>query len=338
MSILDKYKSIDIAGSVQDYKDQRDWQSKPKGTMSNEDRLKMYFRPTIPAGQKSAFINIRVLPISADSTEWFTSEWYHEVEVQDKDGKKQRVKLYDPRLNSPKRDGLSPLYNVYAELKQAFDKNGDQAAGDLAKQFKAKEFHILRIIDRANEADGPKFWRIKKKDRCAFDLIMNEIERLIRDGENCNFLHPETGFDIELTVNKAKIGNTVFDDVTATRFSKPKPLASTVEQMEEWLSDSKTVRTAFPIKPIEYLEIVASGGVPTWDKELSKYVDANAGMYLETQDDEDATVGINIVAPSVAAQKTTATVGKPAKKTKQPEPVVDEDDSEADVADDDMPF
>jgi hypothetical protein len=31
----------------------------------------------------------------------------------------------------------------------------------LARSYRAKKFYIVKVIDRENEQDGPKFWRFK---------------------------------------------------------------------------------------------------------------------------------------------------------------------------------
>ena len=38
---------------------------------------------------------------------------------------------------------------------------GKESDKELAKQYKSRKFYIVKVIDRDNEGDGPKFWRFK---------------------------------------------------------------------------------------------------------------------------------------------------------------------------------
>ena len=116
--------------------------------MSQEDRMKRYFAAILPKGENSGQRRIRILP-TTDGSSPFKEVWFHEIQVNG-----TYNKLYDPDKNE---GGRSPLTEVYEELM----KTGKQTDKDLAAQYKARKFYIVKVIDRDHEEDGVKFWRFK---------------------------------------------------------------------------------------------------------------------------------------------------------------------------------
>ncbi len=140
-------------------------QSKQSGSsstskMSQEERMKKYFAAILKDTEKQGQRRIRILPTS-DGSSPFKEVWFHEIQV---DGKYQ--KFYDPGKNDNER---SPLNEVYEELMST----GKESDKELAKQYKPRKFYIVKVIDRENEQDGPKFWRFKHnyKQEGIFDKI-----------------------------------------------------------------------------------------------------------------------------------------------------------------------
>ena len=116
--------------------------------MSMDERMKKYFAAILPQGQNSAQRRIRILP-TKDGSSPFVEAWFHEVQVGG-----QWNKLYDPAKNDNER---SPLTEVYDELMST----GKESDKELAKQYKARKFYIVKVIDRDHPEDGVKFWRFK---------------------------------------------------------------------------------------------------------------------------------------------------------------------------------
>ena len=115
--------------------------------MSSEDRLKRYFTTVLPKGVKSGEKRIRILP-TLDGETPFKEGYFHEIQV---DG--NWVKLYDPAQEGKR----SPLN----EVKEALYATKVQSDAELARQYRSRLFYIVKVIDRDNEQDGPKFWRFK---------------------------------------------------------------------------------------------------------------------------------------------------------------------------------
>ena len=129
--------------------------------MTQEERMKKYFALILDEKTESGQRRIRILPTN-DGTSPFKEVWYHEIQVG---GKYQ--KFYDPGKNDNER---SPLTEVYDEL-MATGKKTDK---ELASQYKSRKFYIVKVIDRDNEQDGPKFFRFKHnyKNEGIFDKII----------------------------------------------------------------------------------------------------------------------------------------------------------------------
>ena len=135
-SVLAKYESSKQIGSSSTSK------------MSQEERMKKYFAAILRDNEKQGQKRIRILP-TQDGSSPFKEVWFHEINV---DGKWQ--KFYDPGKNDNER---SPLSEVYDELMST----GRESDKQLATQYKPRKFYIVKVIDRDNEQDGPKFWRFK---------------------------------------------------------------------------------------------------------------------------------------------------------------------------------
>jgi len=138
--------------------------TKPYGesnAMSQEERMKKYFACILLQGQAQGQRRVRILP-TKDGSSPFKEAWYHEIQVGG-----QWNKFYDPGKNDNER---SPLNEVYEELMST----GKESDKELAKQYKPRKFYIVKVIDRDNEQDGPKFWRFKHnyKQEGIFDKII----------------------------------------------------------------------------------------------------------------------------------------------------------------------
>jgi hypothetical protein len=119
--------------------------------VSQEDRLKKYFTTLLPKGARSGEKRIRIIP-TTDGSSPFKEVYFHEVQV---DG--NWVKLYDPKQEGKR----SPLNEVYDALMMT----GLESDKVLARQYRARKFYIVKVIDRENEQDGPKFWRFKHNSK-----------------------------------------------------------------------------------------------------------------------------------------------------------------------------
>ena len=224
--------------------------------MSQEDRLKRYFTTYLPKGTKSGQKVIRILP-TPDGSSPFKEVWYHEVQV---DGK--WTKLYDPGKNDGER---SPLTEVYEELMST----GKESDKELARQYRPRKFYIVKLIDRENEEDGPKFWRFK--DNYKQEGILDKIIPIWK--QKGDVTDANEGRDLIVELSKSKTPSGIEYTVVKTiMYDDPTPIHTDAAQMKEWVEDELTWEDVYSQKPVEYLEAIARGETPVWDTELKKYV------------------------------------------------------------------
>jgi hypothetical protein len=260
--------------------------------VSQEDRMKKYFTTLLPKGSRSGEKRIRILP-TEDGSSPFKEVYYHELQV---DG--QWVKLYDPKQEGKR----SPLNEVYEGLMMT----GVEADKVLARQYRARKFYIVKVIDRENEQDGVKFWRFKHNSKG--EGILDKIFPLFKN--KGDITDTEKGRDLIITLGLTKAGNgKEYTAITSIIPEDITPLSNDVDTSKSWINDELTWADVYSKKPEEYLEMIAKGEVPKWDVETKKYV---SNLSEET----------TLMSPS----------------NSKSEPIVDIDPQDDSEADDDLPF
>jgi hypothetical protein len=227
--------------------------------MSSEDRMKKYFAAILKDTEKQGQRKLRILP-TTDGSSPFKEVWFHEVFV---DGKWQ--KFYDPAKNDNER---SPLNEVYEELMST----GKEADKELAKQYKARKFYIVKVIDRDNEQDGVKFWRFKHNYKQ--EGILDKIIPIWK--AKGDITDPDNGRDLILELTKAKTPKgATYTVIQTVMYDDPSPISDDSNEMAEWVGDEMTWEDVYSKKPVEYLEAIARGETPKWDSEKGGYVYSN---------------------------------------------------------------
>lgn len=223
--------------------------------MSDEDRLKRYFTTILPKGASSGQKRIRILP-TTDGTTPFKEVQFHEVQVGGK-----WMKLYDPSQDGER----SPLN----EVRDALLATGSEEDKVLARNYRSKKFYVVKVIDRENEADGPKFWRFKHNYKG--DGALDKIIPIIRSKGDITNLQEGRDLIISLAVTKANNGRE-YTTINSIIQEDKTPLHEDPEVLNEWVNHADTWKDVYSIKPIEYLELVAQGENPVWDKDAKKFV------------------------------------------------------------------
>jgi hypothetical protein len=248
--------------------------------VSSEDRLKKYFTTVLPKGSKGEERRIRILP-TKDGSSPFVEVYFHEVQV---DGK--WVKLYDPKQEGKR----SPLNEVHDSLMQT----GVESDRELARNYRARKFYIVKVIDRDNEQDGVKFWRFKHNAKQ--DGILDKIFPIFQ--KKGDITDPEKGRDLTLflTLTKAGTGKE-YTAINSIMPEDPSPLSENEKQSQEWLTDELVWSDVYSKKGEDYLEMVANGEVPRWDSVTNKWVSNSQSeevigstkktQYVDPQMDED---------------------------------------------------
>ena len=224
--------------------------------ISQEDRMKKYFAAILPNGKSTGQKRLRVLP-TTDGSSPFKEVWFHEVQVAGKWNK-----IYDPGKNDNER---SPLNEIHDELMMT----GKASDKELAKQYKARKFYIVKVIDKDAPEDGVKFWRFKHNYKN--EGILDKIIPIWR--AKGDITDPEKGRDLILELTKAKTPKGVeYTVIQTVMYDDPAPLHEDKETMDSWVKDELTWKDVYSKKPVEYLEAIARGETPRWSSELGKYV------------------------------------------------------------------
>ena len=219
--------------------------------MSQEDRMKRYFAAILGDNEKQGQKRLRILP-TTDGSSPFKEAMFHEMLI---DGK--YIKLYDPAMDNER----SPLNEVYEELLIEGDKK-------LASEYKSRKFYIVKVIDRDNEQDGPKFWRFKHNYKN--EGILDKIIPIWRNKGDVT--DSEKGRDLILELTKAKTPKgKEYTVIQTIMYDDPTPLHEDEETKKSWANDELTWRDVYSKKPVEYLEAIARGETPKWNTELGKY-------------------------------------------------------------------
>ena len=224
--------------------------------ISQEDRMKKYFAAILPQGKSTGQKRLRILPTS-DGSSPFKEVWFHEVQVAGKWNK-----IYDPGKNDNER---SPLNEIHDELMLT----GKASDKELAKQYKARKFYIVKVIDKDAPEDGVKFWRFKHNYKN--EGILDKIIPIWR--AKGDITDPEKGRDLILELTKAKTPKGIeYTVIQTVMYDDPAPLHEDKETMDSWVKDELTWKDVYSKKPVEYLEAIARGETPRWSSELGKYV------------------------------------------------------------------
>ncbi len=216
--------------------------------VSQEDRMKKYFTTVLPKGVRSAEKRIRILP-PADGGSPFVQVKFHEIQV---DGK--WVKLYDPAQEGKR----SPLNEVHESLMMT----GVDSDRELARTYRSRTFYIVKVIDRDNEQDGPKFWRFKHNYKN--EGILDKIIPIWRNKGDVT--DSEKGRDLILELTKAKTPKgKEYTVIQTIMYDDPTPLHEDEETKKSWANDELTWKDVYSKKPVEYLEAIARGETPKWN-------------------------------------------------------------------------
>lgn len=356
------------------------------------DKLKKIF---IPREVREEF---RILPMSGENGLFYSVGYFHEIPTNTVGGKKKFRKIYCLKKNEPKiplvKNGETikqengepimvhqkcPLCDKHENLLATQDdrvkykkKEELQSAEEVAiyeknkqifieaNKYAPRKFYILKGIDRYNEKNGPKFWRIKdKKDNSDFDKITSAMNEFMRNYES-DFMSPLNGCDFSITVGDSKTNKGIpYKSITAIQYQKPTPLHADKRVMDEWLEDEMTWRDIFEpvsapeLTPEEFMDLLKDGKDPFFDELSKKWVypgnpeleqkvnsRSKSNMDLnkkkENQDEESKNVTIeNVTTKDVGQYKDDATTIKSKGNDDLPK---DENIIDDDWDDDDLPF
>lgn len=264
--------SNDVLGSIMaQYEKNKNTSS---GKTFEEKDFSKYFNPRLEEGSKNGETTIRLMP-TKDGASPFEEGYFHVMQVNG-----QWRKLYCREHN----DGdTCPL----CEVEKALKATGNEEDKKIAKTYKASKFYMVRVIDRSKEDDGVKIWRFRHNFKGEGELD-KMIPLFTKKGNICD---AREGRDLVLMLGRGDKNNTKITSIMAedpSMLTKDKPKATT------WMKDETGWKDVYKASPMEYLEIIANGETPVWDKNLKKFVAKG-----EEVSKKEGTASAKYVAPEI---------------------------------------
>lgn len=259
----------------------------------------------LPKGVESKTKDIRILPNPKGGSP-IVEFWAHSAVVE---GKKRQF---------PCLKHLNGEACPFCEARELLLATGKESDKELAKNYRARKMYIVKLIDRENEAHGPKFWRFNDdyNKKGVYDMIMGTVTALKK---NKDIMNPETGRDLSIMITRVREVPTV----TSVVAQESEVISEDEAKKAEWIADTRTWENVFSVKNYDYLEIIVNGEVPVWDKDAKQFVRKGDAVKAELPEAEtEISMGIENVKASI----------KVAEPTNVAEPEITEDEE------DDMPF
>lgn len=254
--------------------------------VKNSFDIKNYLDFSIPEGKTSRTITIRLLPVNIkeDGTkEYFQFVDLHNIPVNkelnpNKSGKKTYMCLNSTNtaIDHSVYGSKCPVCEAQQELWKKWHEETNSVKKkeilDSIKALNVRQYCIVRCIERGNEKDGPKFWRIPlRQDKSdAYHSIQLLAETRHNEGkevgEEINIFSYYKGRDLNVTFSDGNSAPTIMDKSVST------PITKDAEELNKWLYDEKKWSDVFSTKPYDYLKIVFDGDVPWFDKDNKQWV------------------------------------------------------------------
>lgn len=288
--------NVDAEAVNRQYQEEQNQFSNTKKTTFN---VKNYLPARLEDNEQQKTMTIRLLPFSPEGGSPFFKVITHTIRVnkavasggwktficpaknKDENGKAWSDKCPFCELSSLAREARFSSTNE-AEKKKY---------NEIEFSNRPKESWIVRCIDRDNEKDGVKFWMFpassKNKDG-VYDKIINLANQraasAAKKGNNYSIFDLNNGMDLIITLTRTSNNKTSIQVVDE---GMPSPLTDDFELGMSWINDPKKWNEVYTIKSYEYMKIVASGGIPVYDKEEKKYVDKEEREAIKKKAEEE---------------------------------------------------
>lgn len=318
---------------------------------------KLYLDTQLPNDVNEKTLRIRILPVSGTDPNIFMVLRTHSLKVPTEianSGFKSFVCLNDSHIENKDADGCplckksQELFNLANERRSEGKEEESKTIFKQACSFKAKNTYIVRVIDRAKEAEGPKFWRFNEnsKGEGIYDkliTIFNARKEPKPDGTMYNIFDLVDGKDLVLTIKRTftKDGkSTDKSSINIVDANFPTPLSSDIDQANRWINDEKKWTDAYSIRHSDYLSIVAEGKIPVRNKVTGKYEGRDTiNSEKKKQEEEANKVAQEILNAPQSVPNGEVHIATPSSTTVSPSPhVVTEAPQQEDDVNDPLPF
>lgn len=264
---------------------------------TNEDYKTKYLAVSLEEGETQKGFYFRLLPIYPGANTPFMLVYAHKIRVSREVSKTGFKTIICPAKNQHQfenhdcpfcnkaSEATSKKRALWQELsnsgltKEAIKKN--EAYDKLNNEefnYTAKPMWICRGIVRGKEAEGPKWWMFshQEKKRDGYMDALNAIDRAkkaMKQDPSYTIYDLNRGcdlyFDITQTFSNGKKGQ----KISIIAAEQESPLCADEALGNKWINEECDWVKRYSYKPLDYMQILANGGVPTWDNNARCYVD-----------------------------------------------------------------
>lgn len=224
---------------------------------------KNYLNVRLADGEDEKRIRVRIFNITKEAETPFTEIYTHYL------ASKTTSYICAKKTNLP--EGASkecPFCDIREEAREK-QKGADELLHEklkeIYKQNVATINYVVRVIDRADEDFGPKFWKISQS---TYESII-ELYKLNKE-DGINIFDLKNGKDIVITIKRNNGKSKISNITTANNLT---PLSKSDEEIQRIVSDSKVWTDVYGVKPYDYLELIINGKTPYYDKPSNSWVD-----------------------------------------------------------------
>lgn len=244
---------------------------------------KNYLNTRLGIGETEREITVRLLPVSSTDPNIFLVVKTHNMKVDksmSKSGYKKFICLNDNNIGEHNDKGC-PLCNKSKEFFNKCNSTTDsvekKSLAKMGYSYQPTDMFIVRVIERGKEHEGVKFWSFNAHSDGTgiYDMLMSIYDTRMKESVEAGMgkysvFSLENGRDIKIILKYVETtGRTTIKLIEKGFNSK---LSNDIAQANAWINDSKTWRDVYSVKPYEYLEIVADGKMPSFDKSRQCFV------------------------------------------------------------------
>ena len=288
--------NVDADAVNRQYEEEQKQFEKTKKTVFN---AKNYLPARLESNEQQKTMTIRLLPFSPEGGSPFFKVITHTVRVNKSVAAGGWKTFICPSKNK-NEEGESwgdkcPFCELSSKARElrfsATDEASKKKYNEIEFSNRAKESWIVRCIDRDHEEDGVKFWMFpassKNKDG-VYDKIINLANQraasAAKKGNKYSIFDLNNGMDLIITLTRTSNNKTSIQVVDE---GMPSPLTEDFELGMSWINDNKKWYDVYTIKAYDYMQIIAKGGAPIFDKNEQRYIDKEEAENAKKEAEEN---------------------------------------------------
>lgn len=264
---------------------------------TNDDYKTKYLPISLEEGETQKGFYFRLLPIYPGANTPFMLVYAHKIRVPREVSKNGFKTIICPAKNQHQLENHEcPFCNKAAEAtsqkralwqelsdsglnKDDIKKNdGYKKLNDDEFNYTAKPMWICRGIVRDMEADGPKWWMFshQEKKRDGYMDTLNAIDRVkktMKKDPSYTIYDLNRGCDLYFDITQTMTNGKKGQKISIIAAEQESPLCTDETLGNQWINEECDWTKRYSYKALDYMQILAGGGVPTWDSNARCYID-----------------------------------------------------------------